>query len=167
MTLFLDFIRTVVENAVPLAITPREMEEASMEDGELKLIRECVNTGDWTKCSGPKYVGYRAVKEELCTYGGLVLRGDRIVVPQSLRYRVLRLAHEGHQGIVKTKSRLRTKVWWPTVDRETERLCRTSHGCQVVGSAVAPEPMARTPPTGPWQDVAMDLCRPLPGGNIY
>ena len=38
----------------------------------------------------------------------------RNVVPASLRKRVLELAHEGHQGIVKTKDCLRSKVWWPT-----------------------------------------------------
>ena len=38
------------------------------------------------------------------------MRGMRIVIPVSLRKRVLELAHEGHQGIVKTKDRLRSKV---------------------------------------------------------
>ena len=38
-----------------------------------------------------------------CVLGKLVLRGTRIVVPKALRGEVLRLAHEGHQGIVKMK----------------------------------------------------------------
>ena len=37
------------------------------------------------------------------------MRGMRIVVPLSLRERVLQLVHEGHQVIVKTKDRLREK----------------------------------------------------------
>ena len=42
------------------------------------------------------------------------MRGTRIVVPQSLKSEVLRLAEEeGHQGFVKMKNGLRTKVWWP------------------------------------------------------
>ena len=41
------------------------------------------------------------------------LRGSRPVIPGELRPRVLELAHEGHQGILKTKCRLRSKVWWP------------------------------------------------------
>ena len=41
------------------------------------------------------------------------MRGTRIVVPQSLKSEVLRLAQEGHQGFVKMKNGLRTKVWWP------------------------------------------------------
>ena len=36
----------------------------------------------------------------------------------------------------------------------------------VVGELCAPEPMQRVePPTGPWQDVALDLMGPLPTGE--
>ena len=45
------------------------------------------------------------------------------MIPQSLRKVVLELGHEGHQGVVKTKSRLRTKVWWPKMDGDVERMC--------------------------------------------
>ena len=40
------------------------------------------------------------------------------------------------------------------MDAATEKLCRSCHGCQVVGELCGPEPMYRVePPTGPWQDV--------------
>ena len=47
---------------------------------------------------------YLHVKNKLCSYGQLLLRGSRIVIPQVLREHVQKLAHEGHQGIVKTIS---------------------------------------------------------------
>ena len=95
-----------------------------------------------------------------------MLRGDGIVIPRSLRKVVLELAHEGHQGVVKTKSRLRTKVWWPKMDGDVGRMCRSCHGCQVTGQYSLLEPIQRTePPTGPWQDVAADLMGPMPSGE--
>ena len=36
----------------------------------------------------------------------------RIVIPPSLQNHAVQLAHEGHQGIVKTKQLLRQKVWY-------------------------------------------------------
>ncbi|PFX17891.1 Uncharacterized protein K02A2.6 [Stylophora pistillata] len=51
---------------------------------------------------------------------------------KALRGEVLRLAHHGHQVIVKMKARLRTKVWWPKIDSDAERMCKSCHGCQVV-----------------------------------
>ena len=53
----------------------------------------------------------------------MIIRETRIVIPQSLRRRVVSLGHEEHQGVVKTKERLRTKVWWPVMDRDAERRC--------------------------------------------
>ena len=47
---------------------------------------------------------YLSVKNELCVLEKLVMRGTVIVIPQSLRSEVLRLAHEGHQGIEKMKN---------------------------------------------------------------
>ena len=94
------------------------------------------------------------------------MRGTRIVIPQSLRSEVLRLAHEGHQGIMKMKTHLRTKVWWLKIDSDAEKVCRSCPGCQVVGEFCPPEPMQRVePPSGPWQDVAIDVLGPLPSGE--
>ena len=144
-------------------MTPAEIEGASAEDPELNLIKECVRTGDWSKCNVPTYLH---VKNELCTYGQLLLRGSRLVIPQVLQQNVLELAHEGHQGIVKTKCRLRSKVWWPKVDADAEKLCKSCHGCQAVSEYSTPEPMARAlPPSGPWQDCAADILGPLPSGE--
>ena len=59
-----------------------------------------MRSGDWSTCTIPAYLH---VKNELCSYGQLLLLGSRIVIPQVLRKHVLKLPHEGHQGIVKTK----------------------------------------------------------------
>jgi len=109
------------------------------------------------------------VRQELCNYGNLLLQGNSIIILKELRKRVLELAHEGHQGTVKTKSMLRIKVWWLGMDKEAERLCRTCHGCQVNSKFSTPEPITRTLPTsGPWQDCAIDILGPLPAGeNIF
>jgi hypothetical protein len=64
------------------------------------------------------------------------------------------------------KNRLRTKVWWPKIDKDAEQICKTCHGCQVVGQYSVPEPMSRViPPSGPWQDLSADLLGPLPSGE--
>ena len=63
-----------------------------------------------------------------------------------LRAHVLKVPHEGHHGIVKTKCRLRIKVWWPKVDADAEKSCKS----QAVSEYSAPEPMARA---YPWQDI--------------
>ena len=156
-----EYVRFVTVQATPNALSPREIEEASATDEELAEVRNAMVTGKFDKCKQ-----YATVAGELCTIGQLVLRGTRIVIPLKLRPRVLALAHEGHLGIVGTKQNLRTKVWWPGVDKAAERHCKGCHGCQLVARPDPPEPVRSTAlPDGPWQDLACDLLGPLPSGH--
>lgn len=156
-----EYVRFVAVNATPRALTTREVEGASAMDPELGEVRKAIATGHFEKCKQ-----YAIVANELCTIGYLVLRGTRIVLPQVLRARALALAHEGHLGIVGTKQHLRTKVWWPGMDRAAERHCKACHGCQIVAKPDPPEPLRPTQlPDGPWRDVAVDILGPLPSNH--
>ncbi|XP_068687747.1 uncharacterized protein [Montipora foliosa] len=97
-----DFACSVAIEAMPAALRPKQVEIASADDTTLQLVRQAI-TGDWSRLSGT---------EELWVIGQVVLRGGRIVMPESLWKQTIVLAHEGHQGMVRTKSRLREKVWW-------------------------------------------------------
>ena len=106
------------------------------------------------------------VAGELCVIDQLVLRGTRIIIPSKLQPRTLALAHEGHLGVVGTKQNLRTKVWWPGMDKAVERHCQACQECQLVAQPDPPEPIRSTSlPDGPWQDLAVDLMGPLPSGH--
>ena len=158
-----EFVRFVAVTATPQAMTTREIEEASAEDRGFVELRQCIKDGNW---KGDQHKQYIPVCSELCVIGKLILRGTRIVIPSKLRSRVLSLAHEGHPGIVSMKQRLRSKVWWPGIDKDTEKFCKTCYGCQLVSSPANPEPIKSTPlPSGPWQDLAVDLLGPLPSGE--
>ena len=101
-----------------------------------------------------------------CVIGYIVLRGNRIILPEKLRAKALSLAHEGHLGIVGTKQRLRTKVWWPGMDKAAEKYCKACHWCQIVAKPDPPEPLRVTPlPDGPCQNVAVDILGPLPSNH--
>ena len=79
--------------------------------------------------------------------------------------KLVKLAHEGHQGIVRTKSRLREKVWWPNIDKQVESFIKAYYPCQLVARQPRPEPMISIQlPEGPWVDIAIDLLE-IPGGN--
>ena len=155
-----EYLRTIVENATPMAMNLKDIEKASREDEVFENVKTCIMTSDWSKL---KYKGYLMVKDELCAVGDIILRGTRIVIPETLRAHVLKLGHEGHPGIVVMKQRLRTKVWWPGIDKAVERSCRTCYGCQLMGKPNRPEPMKRTElPTGPWEQILCHFLGPLP-----
>ncbi|KAJ8411216.1 hypothetical protein AAFF_G00172220 [Aldrovandia affinis] len=156
-----EYVRFVAVSATPKALTTREVEEASATDPELIEVRKAITNGRFENCKA-----YAAVANELCVVGYLVLRGTRIVLPRSLHARALTLAHEGHLGIVGTKQHLRTKVWWPGMDRAAEKHCKECHGCQIVSRPDPPELLRPTPlPDGPLADLAVDLLGPLPSNH--
>ena len=91
-------------------VTRQELLRASAEDGELRLLRDLLQR-PWPrreKLCPPVLRPYFRCREELTAVGDVVLRGAaRVVVPTGLRSRVLGLAHEVHQGMMKTKQRIR------------------------------------------------------------
>ena len=157
-----EYVRAVTLQSVPVAMNIQEIEKASAEDSELQVVRKCLVSGDWAPA--PKH--YLSVRTELTFIGHVILRGTRIVIPAALRGRVAELAHEGHPGIVKMKERLRSKVWWPGIDRDAERKCRECYGCQVVVKEYRAPPVKPTKlPDRPWQDLSLDLLGPMPTGE--
>jgi hypothetical protein len=152
----------VAKSAVPVALTFSQVKKDSLDCPEMCIVRQALVDGNWNKCLPI----YKAVSNELSQCDGIVMRGEKIVVPASLRTTVVDLAHEGHQGITKTKHRLRSKVWWPSMDKHAERVCRECFECQLVSAPAKPEPMSCTKmPDQPWQHVACDLLGPLPNGE--
>ena len=80
--------------------------ETSKDVTQSKLLIQ-IQSGKWSNDLKP----YDKVKEELSVFEGVILRGNRIIVPQLLQKQILKLAHEMHQGIVKTKQFLRTRFF--------------------------------------------------------
>ena len=98
----------------------------------------------------------------------IVLRGRRIVVPATLQQEVLKLAHSGHQGIVKTKALLREKVWFVIIDKKVEKLVNSCIPYQSVIARPKREPLRMAElPVGPWCSVACDFKGPLQNGDTF
>ena len=110
-------------SAVPKAMTLTEIGDASANDPELTRLHQCIQSGQWRQCDKE----YIKLEHELTKCGDVILRGSRIIIPTALRQRVIQIAHEGHPGIVRTKQRLRGKVWWPGIDKQTKLFVQSCH----------------------------------------
>ena len=66
-------------------------------------------------------------------------------------------------GIVKTKQNLRTKVWWPRLDKKAEQHVKECLTCQISGNPEPPPPLAVVPPPmAPWSCIHVDFYGPGP-----
>ena len=104
--------------------------------------------------------------KSLSVIDGIVLKDSKIVIPRQLRKRVIRAVHESHLGIQKTKEFLRSKVWYPGVDKDAAAAVATCRACQAAVDVKSREPLIMSElPLAPWTRVAMDFYGPLGSGE--
>ena len=167
-------INKIITDDLPDAITLHMIQTATKEDPVSQKLIQAISRG---------YIGnddelkpYRQMLHELTYTRGIILRGDKLVIPDtefapgvgSLRQVITDIAHEGHQGIVKCKQLLRSKVWFPNLDDMVEAKVSGCIACQATTFTPRRDPLKPSPlPQRPWQNVASDLWGPLPtGGHV-
>nr|CAH7737392.1 unnamed protein product [Callosobruchus chinensis] len=153
-------IYTIVEQHTPKAMRISQIIQESKADTQITEAVAKINSNSWEASDKNIYFPFRL---ELSTFGPVILRGNRIVIPESLRNHTLELSHEGHPGETVMKRRLRAKVWWPLIDRQVENFVKQCRDCLLVSQPNRQPPMTRHKfPEGPWQCLAVDLLGPLP-----
>ena len=65
---------------------------------------------------------YHSVASELSVCNDILLRGDRIIIPQALQQQMLVKLHCGHQGITKCRQIALQSIWWPGINKEIETM---------------------------------------------
>ena len=113
------YVNYIVSCDTPKAVTKEQVKESTDEDPALQALKRCIHQG-WIDTKVTSIQEYKHVFHELTTVDGIVLRGDRIVVPAKLRQKMIEIAHEGHQGQVRTKQLLRAHVWFPGMDSQCD-----------------------------------------------
>lgn len=159
-----NYVKFVVTNSMPKAINIEEIKQATLDDVTLQTLKETIlqkNLEDktWTQQLKP----FKNIRSELTTYNELILRGQRIVLPDSLQLKAIELAHKSHLGIVKTKQLLRTKVWFPEMDKKVEEVIKKCLPCQTAIDNKQRDPIQPTKMSlsTPFETLAVDFCGPF------
>ncbi len=165
-------IRTLEEEA---ALSRGEIKKATSEDEELKSVMKFVKHG-WPKNNKipTQMMPYKQIQNELFIVDGCLLRTeDRFIIPKSLIQRVIKLAHETHPGMTRTKQRIREYYWWPQLNKTVETLIQNCTPCQNSDKSSKPIKEAIQPVVYPMRQmgkVSIDICGPFlkaPVGKKY
>ena len=110
-------------------------------DVSLGPLLRSVEQGKPIASDDPTLTSLRPICESLYAEEGVLLYQDRVIVPPSLRRRVLQNLHAAHQGTSSMEQRARAIVYWPGISKDIRE---TREGC-VDCNRNAPS-QAATPP---------------------
>ena len=169
-----EYVNFLIDNAVPKAVTSSEISAVTANDPTLQAVVRALKSDQWhlpkdSSVDAAAFLIFKTVRNELsfCDESHIILRGSRIVIPQLLQPKIINIAHEGHQGLVKTKSLLREKVWFPNIDCQVEAKIKTCLACAATSSEKTREPLKMTElPNSPWYEVSVDFQGPYPSGDF-
>ena len=109
-----------------------QLRRESRRDTTLDALQEVIVEG-WPKkrTHWPTFLRqFWTFRDEISVCDTLVLKGDRIFIPEVMRESILSRLHSSHQGIEKTRLRARTSVYWPGIDADIENVIRECETCQ-------------------------------------
>jgi len=110
-------------------------------------------------CTDDVLKPYFTRKDELSCEQGCIMWGARVIVPPSLRDRVLEELHNAHPGIAKMKAVARSYVWWPKIDVEIEGKVRNCQSCAKTRNDPPAAPLYPWCwPMKPWQRLHVDFA---------
>ena len=116
------------------SITKDDFAKLKQKDTTLEKylhLKDAVRKGDYK-------IKYEKLRGNQCRIQSPIDRlgegSKQIVVPKTLRRKVMEVAHDsifgGHLGIKKTKDRIQTNFYWPGMQDDVTSFCRSCDVCQ-------------------------------------
>ena len=136
------------------------IQEATLQDQDLNKLKEVIFKGwpTYRKQCPQELWDYWTFRCDLVIEDGLILKGDRIIIPQVLRGQVLEALHTGHQGETKCLLLARESVFWPGITNDIKQLVKD---CDICNKYQVEQPklplMQPDLPTRPWEKLGTDI----------
>lgn len=131
-------------------------------DVELQTLKKAI-MGKWPaeKDKIPKIIrAYEPYIQEITYEDGLLLKGDKIIVPRVMIQSIMAEAHAGHCGISTTLRRLRQTLFWNGLSVDAKNYVEQCAICQQTQRANTKEPLLlRDIPEYPFQLVSTDIFK--------
>ena len=97
-------------------------------------------------------------RDELTYMDGVILKGDWIIILETLQNDILNQLHASHLGMVKTKERARMVVFWPNITKDIENMIGSFSTCCSMAQHQGKESMMTSQIlTHPYEHVGTDI----------
>ena len=133
--------------------------EETSKDPTLTLLKHYIHMG-WPNDhrSPPQELHtFWNYREDLSMENRLVTKGARVLIPSTLRKKVLEQIHDGHLGIEKCMLKARELVFWPGISNDICKAVEKCGICQASSKAVKPVGNVSDVPPHAWHILGTDL----------
>ena len=148
-----------VFESLPATSDPLKQIKVTQEkDKDIQLLRKYLING-WPdkKLLSQELKLYHNIAVELTEVNGIILWGNRILIPRELRSEMLTKLHTGHLGIFKCRERARQSMWWPGMSTEIGEMIQKCDICNK-HKPQRPKPLISSEFLElPWQKLGTDL----------
>ena len=144
-----SIMSTILCNTVrELPVTLEEIRKEAAKDEFITQIKERIMNKD------------EQVTNVYMLCDEVLLDRDRVVIPATLQRRILKDFHIGHPGI-RTKSLIRSYVFWKNLDKDIENMIRSCMGFALAAKSPSIK-FSPWPKTDlPWTHIHVDFAGPL------
>eukprot|EP00057_Strongylocentrotus_purpuratus_P007672 XP_011662146.1 PREDICTED: uncharacterized protein K02A2.6-like [Strongylocentrotus purpuratus] len=138
----------------------KELAEHTSKDENLQILKAVIMQG-WPeeKSLVPEEAKpYYHVRDELSYQNGLLYRGERIVIPVTMRKKMREMLHDSHLGVESCLRRARECLHWPGMNADIKTFISTCDACRTYERQNQKETLQPTElPDRPWEKVGVDL----------
>ena len=106
-----------IDSLENLSIDSQLIEKETNSDPILVELKNVLKSGQKIDNDSPLKM-YKNYVSKMSILHGCIMYANRVLIPMSLRKKVMDLIHEGHPGIVAMKNIARSLIWFPEIDRK-------------------------------------------------
>ena len=148
-------------------ISLAKISSETVQDTTLKELTKIIEKGQsWIpKSADTALKKFQQILPELTlTANKIILKSERIILPNSLQHVAIELAHRGsHPGQSGIERRLRSHFFFHDMQKKVEMFVKSCNDCQSFSNKKTSEPQhPHNVPARCWDTVAVDLFGPMP-----
>ena len=150
------------------AVSWNDVRLATTSDHQMCMLIQHIEDGfpDNRDTLHPELRQYFQYRDNLTTFDGVILFRDRVVIPPSLREKVLLALHSAHQSTTQMCSRAESSIFWPGMTPAINDIRAQCTPCnRIAPSQPSAPPTSPIMPVYPFQCLASDYFHY--GGHHY
>ena len=168
-----QYVNFLATTSTPRSMTLEDIENETKKDKTIQTVISLVRSSRWHEIKSINdpnidmkelQLFYNVRDELVCHTDNILLRNNLIVIPSALRPQAIAIAHEGHQGMSRTKSFIRSKIWFPRVEDTIKSCIACQTATYANTSSMEPLKMSDKPEKT-WENLSADFCGPLLTGE--